>query len=128
MFCGLNGVVRLGSDDLPHRSRLLSGNNCSCESSVGSLHLPFQRQVRAIDLTKAFGPEELRAASALREQEFQAFLSRYQHKGGHDSAEGEQWEAWRVGVAGGRAPHPLTPPLCPPTPLPGASPLLTNCS
>uniref|UniRef100_F6Y2A4 Beta-1,4 N-acetylgalactosaminyltransferase n=1 Tax=Equus caballus TaxID=9796 RepID=F6Y2A4_HORSE len=58
--------------------RLLSGNNCSCESSVGSLHLPFQRQVRAIDLTKAFGPEELRAASALREQEFQAFLSRSQ--------------------------------------------------
>uniref|UniRef100_A0A5F5Q4J6 Beta-1,4-N-acetyl-galactosaminyltransferase 1 n=2 Tax=Equus TaxID=9789 RepID=A0A5F5Q4J6_HORSE len=57
---------------------LLSGNNCSCESSVGSLHLPFQRQVRAIDLTKAFGPEELRAASALREQEFQAFLSRSQ--------------------------------------------------
>ncbi|XP_058413778.1 beta-1,4 N-acetylgalactosaminyltransferase 1 isoform X2 [Diceros bicornis minor] len=36
------------------------------------------RQVRAIDLTKAFDPEELRAASALREQEFQAFLSRSQ--------------------------------------------------
>ncbi|XP_058413779.1 beta-1,4 N-acetylgalactosaminyltransferase 1 isoform X3 [Diceros bicornis minor] len=57
---------------------LLSGNNCSCESSGGSLLLPFQRQVRAIDLTKAFDPEELRAASALREQEFQAFLSRSQ--------------------------------------------------
>ncbi|XP_072828628.1 beta-1,4 N-acetylgalactosaminyltransferase 1 isoform X4 [Vicugna pacos] len=57
---------------------LLSANNCSCESSGGSLHLPFQRQVQAIDLTKAFDPEELRAASASREQEFQAFLSRSQ--------------------------------------------------
>ncbi|KAM7115979.1 beta-1,4 N-acetylgalactosaminyltransferase 1 isoform 6-T12 [Molossus nigricans] len=57
---------------------LLSGNNCSCESSVGSFHLPFQRQVQAIDFTKAFDPEELKAASALREQEFQAFLSRSQ--------------------------------------------------
>ncbi|XP_074230702.1 beta-1,4 N-acetylgalactosaminyltransferase 1 isoform X5 [Camelus bactrianus] len=57
---------------------LLSANNCSCESSGGSLHLPFQRQVRGIDLTKAFDPEELRAASASREQEFQAFLSRSQ--------------------------------------------------
>ncbi|XP_013972669.2 beta-1,4 N-acetylgalactosaminyltransferase 1 isoform X2 [Canis lupus familiaris] len=57
---------------------LLSGNNCSCESSGGSLHLPFQRQVRAIDLTKAFDPQELLAASASREQEFQAFLSRSQ--------------------------------------------------
>ncbi|XP_024592694.1 beta-1,4 N-acetylgalactosaminyltransferase 1 isoform X1 [Neophocaena asiaeorientalis asiaeorientalis] len=56
----------------------LSTNNCSCESSGGSLHLPFQRQVQAIDFTKAFDPEELRAASALREQEFQAFLSRSQ--------------------------------------------------
>ncbi|XP_036107094.1 beta-1,4 N-acetylgalactosaminyltransferase 1 isoform X4 [Molossus molossus] len=57
---------------------LLSGNNCSCESSAGSFHLPFQRQVQAIDFTKAFDPEELKAASALREQEFQAFLSRSQ--------------------------------------------------
>ncbi|KAM5332687.1 beta-1,4 N-acetylgalactosaminyltransferase 1 isoform 3-T5 [Glossophaga mutica] len=57
---------------------LLSGNNCSCEPSAGGLRLPFQRQVQAIDFTKAFGPEELKAASALREQEFQAFLSRSQ--------------------------------------------------
>ncbi|XP_022427416.1 beta-1,4 N-acetylgalactosaminyltransferase 1 isoform X3 [Delphinapterus leucas] len=57
---------------------LLPTNNCSCESSGGSLHLPFQRRVQAIDFTKAFDPEELRAASALREQEFQAFLSRSQ--------------------------------------------------
>ncbi|EPQ15653.1 Beta-1,4 N-acetylgalactosaminyltransferase 1 [Myotis brandtii] len=57
---------------------LLSGNNCSCESSTGSLHLPFQRQVQATDFTKAFDPEELKAASASREQEFQAFLSRSQ--------------------------------------------------
>uniref|UniRef100_A0ABI7ZAF2 Beta-1,4-N-acetyl-galactosaminyltransferase 1 n=1 Tax=Felis catus TaxID=9685 RepID=A0ABI7ZAF2_FELCA len=56
----------------------LSGNNCSCEASGGSFHFPFQRQLRAIDLTKAFDPEELRAASASREQEFQAFLSRSQ--------------------------------------------------
>lgn len=61
-------------------SRRLSGNNCSCEASGGSFHFPFQRQLRAIDLTKAFDPEELRAASASREQEFQAFLSRYQLK------------------------------------------------
>uniref|UniRef100_A0A7N5K6F2 Beta-1,4-N-acetyl-galactosaminyltransferase 1 n=3 Tax=Caniformia TaxID=379584 RepID=A0A7N5K6F2_AILME len=61
-----------------HVVGLLSGNNCSCESSGGSFYLPFQRQVRAIDLTKAFDPEELRAASASREQEFQAFLSRSQ--------------------------------------------------
>lgn len=65
---------------LPPCPRLLSGNNCSCESSGGSLHLPFQRQVQAIDFTKAFDPEELKAASASREQEFQAFLSRYQHE------------------------------------------------
>ncbi|KAG3291507.1 beta-1,4 N-acetylgalactosaminyltransferase 1 isoform X3 [Ictidomys tridecemlineatus] len=57
---------------------LLTQNNCSCESSGGSFPLPFQRQVRAIDLTKAFDPEELRAASAEREREFQAFLSRSQ--------------------------------------------------
>ncbi|XP_018894622.1 beta-1,4 N-acetylgalactosaminyltransferase 1 isoform X4 [Gorilla gorilla gorilla] len=57
---------------------LLAWNNCSCESSVGGLPLPFQKQVRAIDLTKAFDPAELRAASATREQEFQAFLSRSQ--------------------------------------------------
>ncbi|KAF0883330.1 B4GN1 acetylgalactosaminyltransferase, partial [Crocuta crocuta] len=56
---------------------LLFGN-CSCEASGGSLRFPFQRQVRATDLTKAFDPEELRAASASREQEFQAFLSRSQ--------------------------------------------------
>lgn len=81
MFCGVNGAVWLGSDDPPlPRSRLLSGNNCSCESSAGSLHLPFQRQVQATDFTKAFDPEELKAASASREQEFQAFLSRYQHE------------------------------------------------
>ncbi|KAL4670218.1 hypothetical protein H8957_010739 [Semnopithecus entellus] len=58
--------------------RLLAWNNCSCESSGGGLPLPFQKQVRAIDLTKAFDPAELRAASATREQEFQAFLSRSQ--------------------------------------------------
>ncbi|XP_054227675.1 beta-1,4 N-acetylgalactosaminyltransferase 1 isoform X3 [Homo sapiens] len=57
---------------------LLAWNNCSCESSGGGLPLPFQKQVRAIDLTKAFDPAELRAASATREQEFQAFLSRSQ--------------------------------------------------
>ncbi|XP_075863548.1 beta-1,4 N-acetylgalactosaminyltransferase 1 isoform X1 [Microcebus murinus] len=57
---------------------LLGQNNCSCESSGRGLPLPFQRQVRAIDLTKAFDPEELKAASATREQEFQAFLSRVQ--------------------------------------------------
>ncbi|XP_037701895.1 beta-1,4 N-acetylgalactosaminyltransferase 1 isoform X1 [Choloepus didactylus] len=57
--------------------RLLTQNNCSCESSGGGLSL-FQRQVQATDLTKAFDPEELRAASAMREQEFQAFLSRSQ--------------------------------------------------
>ncbi|XP_047406567.1 beta-1,4 N-acetylgalactosaminyltransferase 1 isoform X2 [Sciurus carolinensis] len=57
---------------------LLAQNNCSCESSGGSFPLPFQRQVRAIDLTKAFDPEELRTASAEREKEFQAFLSRSQ--------------------------------------------------
>ncbi|XP_037370973.1 beta-1,4 N-acetylgalactosaminyltransferase 1 [Talpa occidentalis] len=57
---------------------LLAWNNCSCEPAGGGLHLPFQRQVRAIDLTKAFDPEELRAASASREQEFQAFLARSQ--------------------------------------------------
>ncbi|XP_011918682.1 PREDICTED: beta-1,4 N-acetylgalactosaminyltransferase 1 isoform X1 [Cercocebus atys] len=58
--------------------RLLAWNNCSCESSGGGLPLPFQKQVRAIDLTKAFDPAELSAASATREQEFQAFLSRSQ--------------------------------------------------
>ncbi|XP_043302685.1 beta-1,4 N-acetylgalactosaminyltransferase 1 isoform X2 [Cervus canadensis] len=57
---------------------LLTANNCSCESSEGSLHLPFQRQVQAFDFTKAFDPEELSSVSALREQEFQAFLSRSQ--------------------------------------------------
>lgn len=77
MFRGVNGVGWLGSDDLRPPSRLLSGNNCSCESSGRSFYLPFQKQVQAIDLTKAFDPEELRAASASREQEFQAFLSRY---------------------------------------------------
>ncbi|XP_004692661.1 PREDICTED: beta-1,4 N-acetylgalactosaminyltransferase 1 [Condylura cristata] len=59
-------------------ARLLAWNNCSCESSGGGLHLPFQRHVQAMDLTKAFHPEELRAASASREQEFQAFLLRSQ--------------------------------------------------
>lgn len=58
--------------------RLLTQNNCSCESTGGRFALPFQRQVRAIDLTKAFDPEELRTVSATREQEFQAFLSRSQ--------------------------------------------------
>ncbi|XP_069892668.1 beta-1,4 N-acetylgalactosaminyltransferase 1 [Dipodomys merriami] len=57
---------------------LLAQNYCSCESSGGSLFLPFQKQVRAFDLTKAFDPEELKAAFASREQEFQAFLSRSQ--------------------------------------------------
>ncbi|KAM6215303.1 beta-1,4 N-acetylgalactosaminyltransferase 1 isoform 2-T2 [Rhynchocyon petersi] len=56
--------------------RLLAQNNCSCESSGGLLSLPFQRQVRATDFTKAFDPKELKAASATREQEFQSFLSR----------------------------------------------------
>uniref|UniRef100_A0A5F9DGK7 Beta-1,4-N-acetyl-galactosaminyltransferase 1 n=1 Tax=Oryctolagus cuniculus TaxID=9986 RepID=A0A5F9DGK7_RABIT len=55
---------------------LLAQNSCTCESSGGSLPLPFQKQVSAIDLTKAFDPEELRAVSAAREQEYQAFLSR----------------------------------------------------
>ncbi|KAM5287823.1 beta-1,4 N-acetylgalactosaminyltransferase 1 isoform 3-T3 [Ctenodactylus gundi] len=57
---------------------LLAQNNCSCEASGGSLPFPFQRRVRAIDLTKAFDPKELKDASATREQEFQAFLSRSQ--------------------------------------------------
>ncbi|XP_049739659.1 beta-1,4 N-acetylgalactosaminyltransferase 1 isoform X1 [Elephas maximus indicus] len=57
---------------------LLAQNNCSCEFSGKGLSLPFQRQVQAFDLTKAFDPQELRAASAAREQEFQAFLSRIQ--------------------------------------------------
>ncbi|CAK6443259.1 unnamed protein product [Pipistrellus nathusii] len=57
---------------------LLSANNCSCESSAGILHLPFQTQVHATDFTEAFDPEELKTASASREQEFQAFLSRSQ--------------------------------------------------
>ncbi|XP_074258911.1 beta-1,4 N-acetylgalactosaminyltransferase 1 isoform X3 [Saimiri boliviensis] len=57
---------------------LLAQNNCSCESSGRGLPLPFQKQVQAIDLTKAFDPAELRTASATREQEFQAFLSRSQ--------------------------------------------------
>lgn len=78
-------------------SRLLSGNNCSCESSGGSLHLPFQRQVRAIDLTKAFDPQELLAASASREQEFQAFLSRYQPERRACPCSCGAWEAGREG-------------------------------
>ncbi|XP_006859663.1 PREDICTED: beta-1,4 N-acetylgalactosaminyltransferase 1 [Chrysochloris asiatica] len=57
---------------------LLTQNNCSCEPSGRSVSFPFQRQIRATDLTKAFDPQELRAASAAREQEFQAFLSRSQ--------------------------------------------------
>ena len=40
--------------------------------------MPFLRQARAIDLTKAFAAEELRAVSVAREQEYQAFLARYQ--------------------------------------------------
>lgn len=40
--------------------------------------MPFLRQVRAIDFTKAFDAEELRAVSISREQEYQAFLARYQ--------------------------------------------------
>lgn len=56
---------------------LLSRNSCSCESSGGSL-LPFLHRVHATDLTKAFDPKELPAATAHREQEFQAFLSRSQ--------------------------------------------------
>ncbi|XP_017169292.1 beta-1,4 N-acetylgalactosaminyltransferase 1 isoform X2 [Mus musculus] len=55
---------------------LLAQNNCSCESKGGSLPLPFLRQVRAVDLTKAFDAEELRAVSVAREQEYQAFLAR----------------------------------------------------
>ena len=35
--------------------------------------MPFLRQVRAVDLTKAFDAEELRAVSVAREQEYQAF-------------------------------------------------------
>lgn len=57
---------------------LLTPKNCSCESTGGSLHFPFQRHVQATDFTKAFGPDELRAALASREREFQAFLSRSQ--------------------------------------------------
>lgn len=75
---GMNGAVQLGLMTLTTPFRLLAWNNCSCESSGGGLPLPFQKQVRAIDLTKAFDPAELSAASATREQEFQAFLSRYQ--------------------------------------------------
>lgn len=66
----------------PPHSRLLTPKNCSCESTGGSLHFPFQRHVQATDFTKAFGPDELRAALASREREFQAFLSRYPPKGG----------------------------------------------
>lgn len=40
--------------------------------------MPFLRQVRAVDLTKAFDAEELRTVSVAREQEYQAFLARYQ--------------------------------------------------
>lgn len=40
--------------------------------------MPFLRQVRATDLTKAFEAEELKAVSVAREQEYQAFLARYQ--------------------------------------------------
>lgn len=58
--------------------RLLAQNNCSCESSGGRFALPFLRQVRAIDFTKAFDAEELRTVSIAREQEYQAFLARYQ--------------------------------------------------
>ena len=79
-FVGWRELCSWALMTLPPCSRLLSGNNCSCESSVGSLHLPFQRQVQAIDFTKAFDPEELKAASAVREQEVQAFLSRYQRE------------------------------------------------
>ncbi|CAO2582101.1 Beta-1,4 N-acetylgalactosaminyltransferase 1 [Lemmus lemmus] len=57
---------------------LLTQNNCSCESRGGSLAFPFQRQVRVIDLTKAFGAEELKTVSVAREQEYQAFLARSQ--------------------------------------------------
>ncbi|XP_055973521.1 beta-1,4 N-acetylgalactosaminyltransferase 1 [Sorex fumeus] len=57
---------------------LLAQNSCTCEPSGGGLSLPFQRQIHAKDLTKAFDPEELPAASAYREQEFQAFLQRRQ--------------------------------------------------
>lgn len=59
-----------------HVVGLLAQNNCSCESRGGRFALPFLRQVRAIDLTKAFDSEELRAVSIAREQEYQAFLAR----------------------------------------------------
>lgn len=106
MFCKVRAVW-LDSDDLPSiPSRLLSRHNCSCEPSGGSLHLPFQRQVQAIDFTKAFDPEELRTASASREQEFQAFLSRYQQERKVCLCRWTAWEARRVGVARGKAPPP----------------------
>ncbi|XP_040610700.1 beta-1,4 N-acetylgalactosaminyltransferase 1 isoform X2 [Mesocricetus auratus] len=57
---------------------LLTQNNCSCESRGGSFPFPFQTQVRAVDLTKAFDTEELRAVLVAREQEYQAFLARSQ--------------------------------------------------
>nr|XP_006973370.1 beta-1,4 N-acetylgalactosaminyltransferase 1 isoform X2 [Peromyscus maniculatus bairdii] len=57
---------------------LLAHHNCSCESRGGSFAFPFQRQVRAVDLTKAFDTDELRAVSDAREQEYQAFLARSQ--------------------------------------------------
>ncbi|XP_027248051.2 beta-1,4 N-acetylgalactosaminyltransferase 1 isoform X2 [Cricetulus griseus] len=57
---------------------LLTQNNCSCESRGGSFAFPFQRQVRAVDLTKAFDTEELKAVLVTREQEYQAFLARSQ--------------------------------------------------
>ncbi|KAK7810732.1 hypothetical protein U0070_027460 [Myodes glareolus] len=56
----------------------LTQNNCSCEARGGSFAFPFQRQVRVIDLTKAFDAEELKAVSVSREQEYQAFLARSQ--------------------------------------------------
>ncbi|KAL1775375.1 hypothetical protein HispidOSU_024134 [Sigmodon hispidus] len=56
----------------------LLAHNCSCEAKGGRFALPFQRQVRVLDLTKAFDAEELRAVSIARELEYQAFLARSQ--------------------------------------------------
>lgn len=63
---------------LSPRFRLLTPYNCSCEPRGGSFALPFQRQARIIDLTKAFNAEELQTVSVARELEYQAFLARYQ--------------------------------------------------
>lgn len=77
-FCEVKGAGHGTLKTLSPPFRLLTQNNCSCEARGGSFAFPFQRQVRVIDLTKAFDAEELKAVSVAREQEYQAFLARYQ--------------------------------------------------